>query len=127
MALIDSKAESMAKFDTDSKLLDGKLTIDFSEEDKDKIKEYVDLLNRHKALTGKDDYALGENAQPVMKKLTSFLMVNSHTDEGSLLDAQKVVFNKMKSLIENNVKLPKLSSKIQGTTAEDLRRTVFKF
>lgn len=126
VGLIDARAESMEKFDTDSKLLDGKLTIDFSEEDKDKIKEYVDLLNRHKALTGKDDYALGESAQPVMKRLTSFLMANSHSDEESLLDAQKVVFNKMKSLIENNVKLPKLSSKIQGTTAEDLRRTVFR-
>ena len=124
VALVDSKMSSAQLYEGDSKLLANKASIDFSEEDRDKIKEYFKLLNEHKGLTGKDTYATGENAQSVMQKLTTLLTVTSDNDPQALLDAQKAIFQKQKTLIETNVKLPSLSSKVSASAA-DVRNTVF--
>lgn len=121
-SLVDEKLAQSELYDGDSKILASKAKIKFTEEDRDTIKEYIQLLNSHKLLTGNDDYATGEKSQPIMEKLSVLLRFNS--DDGSLREAQRFIFQKQKVLIESHTKLPNLSSKVNAS-ASDIRSSIF--
>lgn len=121
-SLVDDKLAQSELYDGDSKILASKAKIKFTEEDRDTIKEYIQLLNSHKLLTGNDDYATGEKSQPIMEKLSVLLRFNSDND--SLREAQRLIFQKQKVLIESHTKLPNLSSRVNAS-ASDIRSSIF--
>ncbi len=121
-SLVDEKLAQSELYDGDSKILASKAKITFTEEDRDTIKEYIQLLNSHKLLTGNDDYATGEKSQPIMEKLSVLLRFNS--DDDSLREAQRLIFQKQKVLIESHTKLPNLSSRVP-VSASDIRSSIF--